>query len=187
MLILDIIHVIEYLWKAAWAIHEEGDVEAEHWVSERLLQILRGKSSHVAGGIRRSATLRGLEGKAREAMDTCANYLLKYKEYLRYDEYLAEGFPIASGVIEGACRHLVKDRLEVTGARWSVSGAEALLKLRALRASGDFEEYWRYHLAREQERQHLSRYKSGLPALGRVPKVSRGNEMVNYPQLRVVA
>ena len=89
---------------------------------------------------------RGLEGKAREAVDRCANYLLKNAGYLKYDTYLAKGFPIATGVIEGACRYLVKDRMEVTGARWSLAGAEAVLRLRALQASGDFDAYW--HLPR---------------------------------------
>jgi len=80
-----------------------------------LLEILRGRSSVVAAGLRRSATLRGLSHKERAPLDRCANYLLKYRAYLRYDEYLAAGLPIATGVIEGACRHLVKDRMEFAG------------------------------------------------------------------------
>ncbi len=91
--------------------------------------------------MRRSATLRGLATKTRKPVDDCANYLLKYSPFLHYDDYLAAGFPIASGVIEGACRHLVKDGMDVTGARWSLAGAEAVLHLRALRSSGDFDEY----------------------------------------------
>ena len=91
-------------------------------------------------------------------MDICANYLLKYKQYLAYDEYLAAGLPIGSGVIEGACRHLVKDRLALTGARWGLTGAEAVLRLRALRSSNDFEQYWRFHEASEYERNHRARY-----------------------------
>ena len=158
VVILDLIHVLEYLWKAAWALLAEGDKEAEAWVRERLLEILRGRSSVVAAGLRRSATLRGLKAKPRAPLDKCANYLLKYREYLRYDEYLAAGYPIATGVIEGACRHLVRDRMELTGARWQVSGAEGVLRLRALRASGDFEEYWKFHLEQEYKRHHATRY-----------------------------
>lgn len=161
--VLDLIHVTEYLWKASYAFNAEGSRAAETWVTERLLEILRGKSSHVAAGIRRSATLRNLSEKDREPADDCADYLLKYSDYLRYDRYLAAGLPIATGVIEGACRHLVKDRMDITGARWSLVGAEAVLKLRSLRASGDFDEYWRFHEAKEHERNHQARYADGEP------------------------
>jgi hypothetical protein len=166
--VLDFIHVCEYVWKAAHALHAEGSKELEQWVSERLERILRGEAVQVAAGMRRSATRRGLGAARRKSIDVCANYLLKYQAYLDYPRYLACGYPIASGVIEGACRHLVKDRMDLTGARWRLSGAEAVLKLRALRASGDFEEYWRFHEAREQERNHLSRYRDN-----RLPEIIR--------------
>lgn len=98
-------------------------VTRQQWVSRHLLEILRGNSSLVAAGIRRSATLRKLTAKQRQPIDKCADYLLKYREYLHYDQYLAAGLPIATGVIEGACRYLVKDRMEKTGARWNLVGA----------------------------------------------------------------
>lgn len=158
IIILDLIHVLEYLWKACWAFHEESDPAAQEWVDTHLLRVLQGHSSQVAGALRRSATRRGLTGSKREAVDDCANYLLKYKKYLQYDKYLAAGLPIATGVIEGACRYLVKDRMEVTGARWSLQGAEAVLRLRSLHASGDFEEYWRFHLEQEHQRNHAPLY-----------------------------
>lgn len=85
-IVLDLIHVTEYLWQAAWRRHQEGDAAAEAWVSQRRLEILRGHSSQVAAGMRRSATLRGLSEKERAPLDRCANYLLKYRAYLRYDE-----------------------------------------------------------------------------------------------------
>lgn len=160
-IVLDIIHVVEYLWKAAYVFHAQATPEAEQWVSERLLQILKGRSGYVAGGIARSATRRRLRRTKRKAADDCVRYLLRHKAYLHYDTYLAAGFPIASGVIEGACRHLVRDRMDVTGARWSLKGAEAVLRLRALRSSGDLEEYWRFHEARELKRNHLARYADG--------------------------
>lgn len=108
ILILDFIPVLEYLWKAAYCFHPPGSESAEAWVAERALQILKGQASTVAGGIRRSASLRGLSAKERGAVDEGAEYLLNYKDRLKYDEYLAAGLPIATGVIEGACRHLVK-------------------------------------------------------------------------------
>ncbi|MGH3612017.1 MAG: ISKra4 family transposase, partial [Pseudonocardia sp.] len=83
-----------------------------------------------------------------------ANYLLAKKPYLAYHEALAAGWPIATGIIEGACRHLVKDRMDITGARWGLSGAEAVLKLRALHSNGDFDTYWTYHLQQEHHRVH---------------------------------
>jgi hypothetical protein len=157
-LILDFIHVLEYLWSAAFCLSAKGREEAEAWVLKRALQILHGKASDVAAGIRRAATLRGLSRNAREGVDDCADYLLKYRHMLRYDEYCTRGLPIATGVIEGACRHLIKDRMDLTGARWGLERAEAILKLRSLRASGDFEAYWEFHKARELARNHMSRY-----------------------------
>jgi hypothetical protein len=156
--VLDLIHVVEYLWKAAFVFCAEATRELEDWVSERLLKILQGRACDVAAGIRRSATLRGLNPVQREAADTAANYLLHHAAYLRYHQYLATGLPIATGVIEGACRHLVKDRMELTGARWSLAGAEAVLRLRALRASGDFDEYWTFHETQEHQRNHAALY-----------------------------
>lgn len=144
-LALDFIHVLERLWASAYAIHGEGTPAAEQWVQERATEVLKGKSSNVAAGIRRSATLRGLTGQQRKIVDRCANYLLKYRDMLRYDEYLAAGMPIATGVVEGACRHVVKDRMEVTGARWSLAGAEAILRLRSLKASHDWGAYWAFY------------------------------------------
>jgi hypothetical protein len=161
-IIVDVIHVIEYLWDAGRAFYPASGPELESWVEHRLLEILRGKAGFVAGGMRRSATLRALSSKQREPIDTCARYLLNHSPYLGYDRYLSQGFPIATGVIEGACRHLVKDRMEVTGARWSLTGAEAVLRLRALRSSHDFDEYWLFHEAKEYERNHRALYNNGM-------------------------
>ncbi len=164
-IIIDFIHVLEYLWKASHVFYKEGDPLCEQFVSDRLLRVLLGQSSQVAKGIRNMATDRGLSKEKLKAVDTCASYLLKYKEYLQYDKYLAQGLPIATGVIEGACRYLVKDRMDITGARWGLAGAEAVLRLRSLRVSGDFDEYWSYHEKMEQERNHSSKYENGLPPL----------------------
>ena len=122
---------------------------------------------------------------AHKPADTCANYLERHKAYLRYDTYLAAGLPIATGVIEGACRYLVRDRMEITGARWSLEGAEAILRLRSLRASGDWDAYWRHHEQREQHRNHASRYAEGtIPPL--TPPAGTAPRKVTRPHLRVV-
>ena len=157
-IVLDFIHVLEYVWKAAFCFFPSGSEAAEAWVQERALKILQGKASDVAAGIRRSATVQNLSGAARENADKCADYLLKYRQYLRYEEYLEKGYPIASGVIEGTCRHLVNDRMDITGARWRLDRAEAVLRLRALRASGDFDEYWQFHKLQEWKRNHLNKF-----------------------------
>jgi hypothetical protein len=178
-IVLDLMHVLGYLWNASYAFHEEASKEAEAWVKERLFAILKGQAGYVAGGIRRSATLRKLRGEKRKAAETCADYLLKHSVYLRYDACLANGFPIATGVIEGACRNLIKDRMDVTGARWSLRGAEAVLRLRSLRSSGDFEQYWTFHERQELHRNHISKYAAGIPPtqkpLAQGVRRSRGN------------
>jgi hypothetical protein len=157
-IICDFIHVLEYVWKAAWSFFEPGDADAEAWVAEQAIKILDGKAAQVAAGIRRRATTFGYAGAERDGADTCADYLTAKKPCLDYATALWHGWPIATGVIEGACRHLVKDRMDITGARWGLDGAEAILKLRALIASGDFDEYWPFHLRQEHRRVHQSRY-----------------------------
>jgi hypothetical protein len=159
--LIDLIHVLEYLWKAVWCLFGEGDPAAELWVRSHAQQILAGNATKVAGQIRRQATQAGLEPDKRTGADTCATYLTNKHAYLDYPTALQNGWPIATGVIEGACRHLVKDRMDITGARWGLDGAEAILRLRAIRSNGDFEAYWKYHLAREQRRVHQSRYANG--------------------------
>lgn len=157
-IVIDFVHVAEYCWKAAWSFFDKGEPAAEEWVAAQLRKILQGKSAQVAAGIRRRATAYGYVGPERAGADECARYLDNKKDYLGYGTALARGWPIATGIIEGACRHLVKDRMDITGARWSLEGAEAVLKLRAITANGDFEDYWRFHLRREHERIHHVKY-----------------------------
>lgn len=152
----DFIHVLEYLWEAAWCFHPEGSAQAEIWVRDHALALLSGNASDVAAGMRRSATRRWLLPAWRAAVDRCADYLLKNRKRLDYAAALREGWPIATGVVEGACRHLVKDRMECGSARWSLDGAEAVLRLRALRCSGDWDAYLPFHRAQEQRRNYPS-------------------------------
>lgn len=161
VVLVDVIHVIEYIWKAAWAFHAEADPAAEAWVACQLLAVLGGGARKVAAAIRSKATKAGLDATRRKGADEAAAYLTNKAPYLDYPTALAGGWPIATGVIEGACRHIVADRMDVTGARWSVAGAEAVLKLRAIRSNGDWEEYWRYRLVEERRRVHESRYLNG--------------------------
>jgi hypothetical protein len=161
-IVVDFIHVLEYLWGAVWCFFVEGNPAAETWVRDRALAILEGKAREVASGIRRRATSAGLTKAKRTKADECARYLTNKANYLDYPTAVTSGWPIATGVIEGACRYLVADRMDITGARWTVDGAEAVLKLRAVRANKDFEPYWRFHLDRERQRVHATRYRNGV-------------------------
>jgi hypothetical protein len=161
-IIIDFIHVLEYCWKAAWSFFDKGERAAEEWVADQARKILHGNARQVAAGIRRRATAYGYAGPERTGADEAARYLENKQQYLDYATALAKGWPIATGIIEGACRYLVKDRMDITGARWGLEGAEAILKLRALIANGDFDAYWRFHLRREHERIHHAKYRDGL-------------------------
>lgn len=161
-IVMDFIHVLEYLWDAARSLHPRDTTGAEHWVQQQAQKVLQGQARDVAAGMRRRATVQRLSPTQREVVDTSADYLRNRYSYLQYDAFLAQGFPIATGVIEGACRHLVKDRMDLTGARWRLQSAEAVLKVRSLRSSGDFEAYWDFHKQQELQRNHLSRYADPL-------------------------
>ncbi|MFD7283510.1 ISKra4 family transposase [Streptomyces sp. NPDC059862] len=150
--LLDIVHVSEYLWTAAHSFHPPGTADAEAWVAGHLITILHGQAARAAQEITAQAARARLRGAKREAVDACAGYLTGHLDQLGYDTALAAGWPIATGAIEGACRHLIGDRLDITGARWGLAGAEAVLKLRTLNDNGDFDEYWTFHLAREHQR-----------------------------------
>jgi hypothetical protein len=136
-------------------------VAAEAWVRDKATAVLDGNARAVAAGIRRRATTTGLTHDERKNADTCADYLTAKTPYLDYPTALHAGWPIATGVIEGACRHLVKDRMDLTGARWELAGAQAILKLRALHSNCDLDEYWQYHLTQERRRVHETRYLDG--------------------------
>jgi len=162
-IVLDIVHVLEYLWRAAYAFHADGTPEAEAWVEHQLVKLLSGTTGGaMARSLRDMIRRHELDASAAKPVEKAAGYLARNARLLHYDRALADGLPIATGVIEGACRSLVQDRMGRTGARWSLIGAEAILRLRALRASGDFDAYWKFHLAKEHERTHQSRYAEGV-------------------------
>ncbi|WP_344443667.1 ISKra4 family transposase, partial [Streptomyces kunmingensis] len=150
--LLDFVHVTEYVWDAAHAFHRPGTAEADAWVAGHLTTILAGQADRAAEEMTLQAAQGGLSASRREAVDACRRYLTGHLDQLRYDVALAAGWPIATGAIEGACRHLIGDRLDITGARWGLDGAEAVLQLRALISNGDFDSYWHCHTAREHQR-----------------------------------
>jgi hypothetical protein len=159
--ILDIWHVTEYLWKLAHCFHPEGSIEAEAFVETNLRRLLEGNVNRVIGGIRQMATKRGkLSKHKREKVEQYLNYFAERREYMKYDEYLAAGYPIGSGVVEGACRHLVKDRMEQAGMRWRIVGAQAILSLRAIYVNDDWDEFHADRIQTEQRK--LYPYKKRL-------------------------
>ena len=153
-LILDLLHVLEKLWKAAYVFHAEGSLEAELWVLDRTLRILFGEVSQVIKGIRQTITKRRLSGAKRKTLCGVADYLHRNRARMRYDEYLDRGWPIASGPVEGACKNLIKDRMERSGMCWTEEMAEAIVQLRAIYLSGDFDRYWSFHIEKDQQRLH---------------------------------
>lgn len=153
-ILMDLLHALHYLWIAATALHGRDNRAAETWVRIYVLKLLRRPMIDVVAGIRQSATLRGAKGKARDAVERCARYLSERACWMDYAAALAAGLPIATGVIEGACRHLVEDRMGITGACWSLQMAEAVLRIRALITSDHWLAYVAFHGQREHFRHH---------------------------------
>jgi hypothetical protein len=159
-IMIDFIHVLEYLRKAAWCFHPPRDPAMEDWVTAQGLDILRGRAGEVISRIAQLA-----EGhpprpgsEHEKIIRKTLHYLQAKQPCLDYPRALANGWPIATGVIEGACRHLVQDRMGITGARWGLQGAQSMLWLRAIAASGDHDAYWAWHITQENHRNHHSRY-----------------------------
>lgn len=161
--ILDLFHVMERLWKVAWCFFDERTQKhkAHQWVEERLRRLLEGKVDAVIRGMRYQATQRGLKGPERKTVRGAAEYFERNRDRMKYDEYLAAGYPIGSGVVEGACRHLVKDRMERTGMRWLPSGAQAMLDLRATYLNGEWNAFWNFHVTQEDQRLYGKIRKAG--------------------------
>ena len=150
--ILDIFHVLERVWQAAHCFYPEGSDEAREFVNQRLTRILEGDVGRVIGGLKQMATKQNLRGAKLKQLNSAIGYLHNNRRFMKYDQYLAAGYPIGSGVAEGACRHLVKDRMERTGMRWVVPSAQAMLDLRAVHASDQWEEFQDYRINAESQR-----------------------------------
>ena len=150
-IILDLFHVMERLWSLSYFFHKEGSDGALLWVRKYLKMFLTGKVGYAIGGIRQSAKKHGLPPARIEAMEKHLRYFSTKKQYMKYDEYLKKGYPIGSGVIEGTCRSLVNDRMELSGMHWSEKGAEAMLELRSIKINGFWNEYWEHHIDKQKE------------------------------------
>jgi hypothetical protein len=161
--ILDLFHVMERLWKAAWCFFDEASQkrEAQQWVEKYLRMLLEGKVRYVISGLNQMKTKRELKGARLKTIKEVTGYFQRNRDRMKYDEYLAKGYPIGSGVVEGACRHLVKDRLERTGMRWRPEGAQAMLDLRATYLNDEWVLFWAYHIEQEDERLYGAFRKNG--------------------------
>jgi hypothetical protein len=160
-LVLDIIHALEHLWEAANGLLGERHPDRTAWVRTRLARLLDGEALAVAADLRSLADGDALSPTSRALLTRTAGYYERNAPFMRYDAYLADGWPIGTGVVEGACRHLVKDRLEQAGMRWTRPGAQALLDLRAVRLNDTWDAYWAFH----RRQQHRRRYPSSLDQL----------------------
>jgi hypothetical protein len=150
--ILELLHVTPRLWEAAKLLLGARSPEVVPCVRRRVTQILEGKVETVIRGLRRQAAARGLRGAKKKSIARICRYFHKNRSRMRYDEYLRQGYPIASGVIEGACRHLIKDRMERAGMHWTPEGAQAMLDLRSVHIGGHWEAYQLYRIEGEIER-----------------------------------
>jgi hypothetical protein len=152
-LVLDIIHATEYLWDAANALLGETDPARVGWVRGYLEQILSGQTQQVIAALEALANASERTATQGQVLRKTIGYYQRNLAYMRYDAYLTQGWPIGTGVVEGACGHVVKDRMEQAGMRWTVDGAQAMLDLRAVRINGDWDAYWQFH--RQQQHQRL--------------------------------
>lgn len=154
--ILDILHVSKYVWDAAKVFYSSAP-EQEKFTRSRLLMILKGNVASVIRSMRYMAASRKLRGNGLKTITTVCNYFQGHSHRMRYDEYLRDGFPIATGVIEGACRHLVKDRMERSGMRWTLAGAKAMLNVRAIHQTAYLKDFHKTRIKQEQNTAHPNR------------------------------
>ena len=156
-IIVDFVHILEYLWNAAEDLHPTQPGRAA-FVARTARDLLEGHAPRVIADLNTHHDTLTQTSTTAPGLKRCIDYLTAKQPYLIYRIALTMGWPIATGVIEGTCRYLVKDRMAITGARWSLPGAEAVLLLRAVITNGDFKAYWRFHLQQEHQRTHTSRY-----------------------------
>jgi hypothetical protein len=156
--ILDLLHVTPRLWQAAKLLYGEKSPEVLPFVRQRVTQVLEGKVETVIRRVRRLTAVRGIKGAKKKALARIGRYFTKNRPRMRYDVYLRQGYPIASGVIEGACRHLIKDRMERAGMHWTPAGAQAMLDLRSVWIGGQWEAFQEQRIERATRRLYPHRH-----------------------------
>jgi hypothetical protein len=151
-IVLDVMHMMEYLWDGGTALHGEKGKGRIPWVREHALMILEGRVGRVIGGLKQILIKQKLRSSQEKVLKKVITYFENHRHMMRYDEYLAAGYPIATGLIEGTCGSLIKDRADRSGSRWSHEGVQAILNLRAVMKNGDWDGYWDYYMNKEHAR-----------------------------------
>lgn len=162
-LVLDIIHATEYLWQAANAVLGERHPQRIAWMRTQLTALLHGQTEAVIATLQAAADDPGRSEAQRDALEKTMRYYRRNRGYMHYGQYLAAGWPIGTGVVEGACGHLVKDRLQQAGMRWTPAGAQVVLDLRGVRLSGQWDDYWTFHRQQEDARLYGSQATTVIP------------------------
>ena len=157
-IIADVWHVMEYLWEAGTALHGETGSQRTLWVEDKLRSLLAGRVGRVIGGLKQMVTKGRLKTSQECVLRKVITYFENHRHMMAYDEHLAKGYPVASGLIEGACNSLVNDRMEQSGMRWSLDGAEAMLQQRAVKKNGDWHDFWSYRIECERDRLYPATY-----------------------------
>ena len=161
--ILDIIHAVEYLWGAANGLLGERHPDRIAWMRQHLTLLLTGQTTALIAALQQAAADPTLPTAQQQAVLRTVGYYQRNLPYMRYDAYLAHGWPIGTGIVEGACGHVVKDRMQQAGMRWTLAGAQAVLDLRAVRLNGDWDAYWQFHRQRQHRRLYpRSEFPTGL-------------------------
>lgn len=156
--IADLWHVMEYVWEVGTTLHGETNPHRSEWVEDKLRALLSGRVGRVIGGFKQMLTKGRVTAAQKRALNKTITYLDNHRHMMAYDQYLAKGYPVASGLIEGTCNSLVNDRMEQSGMRWSIDGAEAMLQQRAVKKNGDWEDFWDYHIDCERNRRYPATY-----------------------------
>jgi hypothetical protein len=150
--ILDLLHATGYRWEAVHLFHDPGSAMALKWMKLLVLGLLSGMGTGVIRWLQHLAEQSELPAATRTRLAQIHDYFDRHRDRIHYDRYLAAGYPIASGVIEGACRHVVKDRMERAGMHWTLPGAQALLNLRCVALNDEWEPFMNHHIQSETAR-----------------------------------
>jgi len=183
-LILDFIHAYEYLWLAANRLYKEDDPQRLPWVMEQTRCLLSSQTTPLIEKLRRLAQSAEHSTSQQKVLRRVANYFEKNQQYMDYATYMDKGWPIASGVIEGACRHFVKDRMELSGMRWTMEGAENLLRLRAVAINDDWDEYHQFRKQQRQQRLYQCAWPAAPLFASEIPQLQPASQLVPVEQSR---
>jgi hypothetical protein len=158
-LILDIMHVSGYVWDVGTTLHGETGEARVVWVRDKLLSILQSDVGRVIGGLKQTLTKTKLKDSQTKVLQKAITYFENHRHMMDYASYLAKGYPIATGLVEAACRAFVKERMEQSGMHWKIEGAQSILKLRAVMKNNDWNQFWKFYIGSEKSRLYADSYR----------------------------